>query len=282
MRIGTQNDRLVIIGPDGIGTLDVEQASQGRFSSDPQAVYDSWAQFVAWADGVEMPDGEPVSPESLGSPVPRPRQVFAVGLNYAEHAKESGLDLPVAPLVFTKFPSSITGPTGTIELSGPRVDWEVELVVVIGAAARRVAEADSWHHIAGFTAGQDISDRAVQQAGTSPQFSLGKSFDRYAPLGPWLVSIDEFRDPDDLSVRTDLNGETVQDSRTSDLVFSVPYLVSYLSNIATLYPGDIIFTGTPSGVGMGMKPERYLMDGDIVTTTIEGIGSMTHTFADPR
>ncbi|MET1065362.1 MAG: fumarylacetoacetate hydrolase family protein, partial [Arthrobacter sp.] len=135
-----------------------------------------------------------------------------------------------------------------------------------------------WSYVAGLTVGQDISDRTVQLQGPSPQFSLGKSFEKYAPMGPWLVTIDELPDPDDLRVSCLKGEESVQDSRTSDLVFSVPQLISYLSGIVTLFPGDVIFTGTPEGVGLGRTPQTYLRKGDVLTTTIEGIGSMTHDF----
>lgn len=284
MRLANLNERLVLVGESA--TLDVETASGGRFSSRPQDIYEVWEEFLAWASTQDVEAGWETRPgidaQQFGAPVPHPRQIFAVGLNYVEHAKESGLDLPAAPLVFTKFPSSITGPSGDIELSGERVDWEVELVVVIGEQARYIDEGDAWSHVAGFTIGQDISDRSVQQAGSSPQFSLGKSFDKYAPTGPWLVTLDEFKNRDDLRVESDLNGVKMQDSRTSDLVFSVSYLVSYLSRIVTLWPGDLIFTGTPSGVGMGRTPPRFLAGGDLLTTRIEGIGSMSHRFTSSR
>ena len=279
MRIANITNRLAIVTEGG--AVDVAAASGGRFGPDPQSVYDEWAAFIRWARAADLPSPSPLDFDALGSPVPRPRQVFAIGLNYVNHAKESGLPVPSVPMVFTKFPSAITGPSGTIELSSNSVDWEVELVAVIGLEARNVSEEDAWKHIAGLTAGQDLSDRQVQLEGTSPQFSLGKSFEKYAPMGPWLVTTDEFDNPDDLRVSCVKGEESVQDSRTSDLVFSVPQLVSYLSKIVTLYPGDVIFTGTPEGVGLGRSPQIYLTDGDVLTTTIEGIGSMTHQFVGP-
>lgn len=279
MRIANVTNRLTIVTEEG--AVDVAAASGGRFGPDPQSVYDEWEAFVGWARTADLSSSAPFDFDALGSPVPRPRQVFAIGLNYVNHAKESGLPVPSVPMVFTKFPSAITGPSGTIELSGNSVDWEVELVAVIGAEARNVSEADAWEHVAGLTAGQDISDRQVQLEGTSPQFSMGKSFEKYAPIGPWLVTTDEFENPDDLRVSCLKGEESVQDSRTSDLVFSVPQLVSYLSKIVTLYPGDVIFTGTPEGVGLGRSPQIYLSEGDVLTTTIEGIGSMIHKFVSP-
>ncbi|MGV9798435.1 fumarylacetoacetate hydrolase family protein [Mycobacterium sp. NPDC003449] len=273
MRIANLRDRLVLL-TDG-GAIDVHTASAGRFGPDPQAVFEDWPAFAGWARTASG-DGQPYAETELGAPVPRPAQVFGIGLNYVKHAAESGLPLPERPMVFTKFPSSITGPHGEIALSGNTVDWEVELVVVIGTSASRVTEADAWSHVAGLTVGQDISDRDVQQAGNPAQFSMGKSFPGYGPIGPALLTLDEFDDPDDLHVATRLNGATVQDSRTSDLVFSVPRLIAYLSGIVTLLPGDLIFTGTPEGVGLGRTPPSYLNAGDELVTSIERIGSMRH------
>jgi 2,4-didehydro-3-deoxy-L-rhamnonate hydrolase len=278
MRIANLDNRLVLLR-DG-GAVDVHTASAGRFGPDPQTAFDDWPSFQQWARTVSG-QARPFVEADLGAPVPRPRQVFAIGLNYVRHAKESGLPLPEQPMVFTKFPSALTGPSGRIALTGDTVDWEVELVAVIGTPAYRVDVASAWSYVAGLTVGQDLSDRTVQQAGSPAQFSMGKSFPGFAPIGPALVTLDEFEDPDDLRVRTDLNGITVQDSRTSDLVFSVPELIAYLSSIVTLLPGDLIFTGTPEGVGLGRTPPSYLTDGDAIVTTIERIGSMYHKVYTP-
>jgi 2-keto-4-pentenoate hydratase/2-oxohepta-3-ene-1,7-dioic acid hydratase in catechol pathway len=278
MRIANLDDRLVLLR-DG-GAVDVHTASDGRFGPDPQAVFDDWPAFRRWAQAAAG-EVRSFSAAHLKAPVPRPRQVFAIGLNYVRHAKESNLPLPEQPMVFTKFQSAITGPTGQIALTGDTVDWEVELVAVIGTAAHRVDVTEAWDHVAGLTVGQDLSDRAVQTAGSPAQFSMGKSFPGFAPIGPALVTVDEFDDPDDLQVSTELNGTTVQDSRTSDLVFSVPELIAYLSNIVTLLPGDLIFTGTPEGVGLGRTPPSYLEAGDTIVTSIEGIGSMRHQMTAP-
>jgi 2-keto-4-pentenoate hydratase/2-oxohepta-3-ene-1,7-dioic acid hydratase in catechol pathway len=216
--------------------------------------------------------GGDVAEAVLDAPIPRPGQVFAIGLNYADHAAESGMAAPPAPLTFTKFASSIAGPTADVPLSGAMVDWEVEIVAVIGRRCSQVAVADAWGVVAGLTLGQDISDRAVQLTGTPPQFSLGKSFPAYSPIGPAIVSVDAFADPDDLELWCDVSGERMQASRSSQLIFSIPTLVAYLSSICTLEPGDLIFTGTPSGVGMGRG--RYLADGDVITSGAEGIGEL--------
>lgn len=211
----------------------------------------------------------------LDAPVPRPRQSFGIGLNYRDHAGESGAPLPPAPLTFTKFPSCIAGPTADVPLSGTMVDWEVEIVAVIGDEASHVSVSDAWNVVAGLTLGQDISDRAVQLTGVPPQFSLGKSFANFGPIGPALVSIDAFADPDDIALWCDVAGERMQEARTSELIFSIPMLVAYLSSICTLYPGDLIFTGTPSGVGMARG--RYLAPGEIITSGAEVIGELSNT-----
>ncbi len=210
----------------------------------------------------------------LGPVVPRPQKVFGIGLNYRSHAAESAMELPPAPLTFTKFPNCLVGPTADIELSGPMVDWEVEVVVVIGVGGRHIAEADAWSHVAGITLGQDISDRAVQLTGKPPQFSLGKSFDTFGPIGPALVSVDSFPNPDDIELWCDVAGDRVQHATTADLIFPVAHLVSYLSSICTLTPGDIIFTGTPDGVGMASG--RFLKEGDLVTSGAAVIGELAN------
>jgi 2-keto-4-pentenoate hydratase/2-oxohepta-3-ene-1,7-dioic acid hydratase in catechol pathway len=198
--------------------------------------------------------------------------VFGIGLNYRDHAGESGVTIPPAPLTFTKFPSCIAGPTADIPLSGDMVDWEVEIVVVIGDEASHVAVSDAWGVVAGLTLGQDISDRAVQMTGVPPQFCLGKSFANYGPIGPALVSIDAFADPDDLALWCNVAGERMQAARSSQLIFSIPTLVAYLSSICRLHPGDLIFTGTPSGVGVARG--RYLNPGETIVSGADVIGEL--------
>jgi len=251
---------------------DVATASGGRFGPELGPIYDEWDAFVDFAATVEATTGALVESE-LGCPVPTPRQVFAIGLNYRSHAEESGMAVPAVPATFTKFPASLGGPFDDIEIVGDAVDWEVELVAVVGRRADRVAEADAWSHIAGLTVGQDISDRTLQFAAGS-QFSLGKSRRGYGPMGPWLVTPDEVPDPDDLALGCSVDGETVQDARTSDLIFSVPQLVAELSSVLPLLPGDVIFTGTPAGVGFTRKPPRTLQPGNVLESWIEGIGTI--------
>lgn len=212
---------------------------------------------------------------ALRAPVPAPRQCFGIGLNYLDHAGESGVDLPPAPLTFTKFPSCIAEPDADVPLSGSMVDWEVEIVAVIGREVTNVPVARAWDAVAGLTLGQDISDRAVQLTGTPPQFCLGKSFPAYGPIGPAVVSIDAFDDPDDIALWCDVAGERMQEARSSSLIFSVPTLVAYLSSICTLYPGDLIFTGTPSGVGMARG--RFLAPGELIVSGADVIGELRNT-----
>lgn len=275
MRIGNLSNRLTLFTEQG--AVDVEQASAGRFGADPQAAYDRWDEFTQWAARSQGSRGaQPFDLKDLGAPAPRPRQVFAIGVNYPTHAEESGADVPASLLVFTKWPSSFTGPVGDIALSGERVDWEAELVAVIGKHADNVAVEQGWDYIAGLTVGQDISNRAVQFQGPFPQWGLGKSFRGFSPSGPWLVTIDEFADPGDLEIGCTVNGQQMQKARTSSLVFSVPKLVAELSHVVSLEPGDVIFTGTPAGVGVARKPPVFLAPGDELVTSIEGIGELRH------
>lgn len=208
----------------------------------------------------------------LGPPIPAPRQCFGIGLNYRDHAGESGAELPPAPLTFTKFPSCLAGPHADIPLSGEMVDWEVELVAVLGREVSHVSVADAWGAVAGLTLGQDVSDRAVQLTGAPPQFSLGKSFAGYGPTGPAMVSVDSFDDPDDIGLWCDVAGERMQDARSRELIFPIPTVIAYLSSICTLYPGDLVFTGTPAGVGMARG--RFLAAGEVVESGAEVIGQL--------
>jgi 2-keto-4-pentenoate hydratase/2-oxohepta-3-ene-1,7-dioic acid hydratase in catechol pathway len=203
--------------------------------------------------------------------------VFAIGMNYAAHAAEAGVKNPTFPPTFTKFPTCLAGPDATVELPTEFVDWEVELVVVVGRHAYEVAEGDGWSYVAGLTVGQDLSERIVQTRPPAPQFSLGKSFPGFGPTGPWIVTPDELDAPDDLALGCAVNGEDVQKSRTSDLIFGVDALINRLSSITPLLPGDLIFTGTPSGVGGTRTPPRFLAPGDELVSTIEGVGTIrTH------
>lgn len=259
----------------GDRVVDIEKASSGQLSADPMQVIASWSDFRTWAAGLS--DGAPwadVDDTKLGPPVPAPQKIFGVGLNYTDHAEEAGLDLPKEPLIFTKFPNCLVGPRADVVLTSNRVDYEVELVVVIGEGGRNIAESDALSKVAGYCVGQDISDRRMQFAGKPPQFSMGKSVDTFGPIGPGVVPLDELKDPNDLAISCEVSGETLQDARTSLMVFSVPELIAWLSKYCTLVPGDLIFTGTPAGVGSVRDPRRYLEAGDTITSRIEGLGAI--------
>jgi 2-keto-4-pentenoate hydratase/2-oxohepta-3-ene-1,7-dioic acid hydratase in catechol pathway len=243
------------------------------FSADPMQIFDQWRALEDWAAG-EKPRGEDpeFSAGALSACVPRPRQVFGIGLNYRAHAAEADLPIPKEPMVFTKFPSCISAPHAAVPLSSNRVDWEVELVVVVGEGGRGIDESDALKRIAGFCVGQDLSDRRRQFGDKPPQFSLGKSHHGYGPIGPAVVGLSALPRPDDLRLCCDLDDERVQDGRTSDMIFSVAELVAYLSRFVELFPGDLIFTGTPSGVGATRSPRRYLQPGELIRSEIEGLG----------
>ena len=273
MKLANANGRAVVVLDDRI--VDVAEVSGGRFGPDPMAVYDDWNAFVDFASAITAgaTATAPLVESDLRNPVPAPRQVFAIGLNYRSHAEESGMAVPDVPATFTKFPASLTGPFDDIEIASDSTDWEVELVAVIGRRADRVAQDQAWTHVAGLTVGQDISDRHLQFA-AGAQFSLGKSRRSYGPIGPWIVTPDELPDPDNLALGCSIDGEKMQDAHTNDLVFNIPHLIAELSAILPLLPGDIIFTGTPAGVGMTRQPPRFLQPGMVLESWIEGIGTI--------
>ncbi|MBW4032925.1 MAG: fumarylacetoacetate hydrolase family protein [Acidobacteria bacterium] len=279
MRVASRNGRLSLVIDGRI--VDVERSSGGRYSSDPQRVWDDWDGFMAWASGADHGAGEAFDLTELDAPVPRPRQVFAIGINYAEHAAEAGYPPDSLPVTFTKFPSSLTGPVAHVQLSSATVDWEVELVVVIGAQCDFVKRDAAWTHVAGAMVGQDLSDRTVQAVGAKPQYSLAKSFRGYSPTGPWVTTTDELSSRDDLAIQCSLSGEVMQSSRTSSLIYDIPELIERLSAICTLFPGDLIFTGTPAGVGNARSPKRFIGSDDVLVSTIEGLGELTTTFLAP-
>ncbi|MEU2032680.1 fumarylacetoacetate hydrolase family protein [Nocardia amamiensis] len=278
MRFANISDRLTLITPSDVA-VDVERASEGTFSARVQGAYERWDELRALAtDLLDFP-GKPladVAPEDFGNPVPQPRQIFAIGLNYADHAAESNFAVPEEPPVFTKFVTSLGKPYGTVILPPGHVDWEIELVVVIGRAGHRIEARHAWSHVAGLSVGQDISERDRQRVGPAPQFSMGKSFPGFGPIGPLLVTPDEFDNPDDLELGCLINGEQMQKGKTADMIFPVPELIARLSAITPLLPGDVIFTGTPEGVGIGRTPQRFLSPGDELVSYVRGIGEMRH------
>jgi len=220
--------------------------------------------------------GEPVplSSVTLMAPVPRPPKLICVGLNYRDHAKESGMEIPTVPTIFNKFPNTVIAPGEAIVLpkNSTKPDYEAELAFVIGKGGRHIP-ADRWReHVFGYTIMNDVSARDFQMATT--QWLMGKTFDTFAPMGPVLVSADEITDPHALDISLTINGEVLQHSNTRELIFRIPDLVAFLSSVVTLEPGDVVSTGTPSGVGFARKPPRFLQAGDDVVVRIEGIGEL--------
>lgn len=210
----------------------------------------------------------------LGPPLVRPSKIVCVGINYAMHAKESGMDIPEEPILFFKASSAIVGPYDSIVIpkGSKKTDWEVELAVIIGKKASYVSEIDAMDHVYGYVLHNDVSERAYQLE-HSGQWVKGKSCDSFAPVGPFIATSDEIKDPNNLDLWLKLNGEVMQKSNTSDFIFNIQSVVSYISQFMTLLPGDIISTGTPFGVGMGLTPPRYLKEGDVVELGIEGLGT---------
>jgi 2,4-diketo-3-deoxy-L-fuconate hydrolase len=229
----------------------------------------------SWVEGGCVGGAEILGKVRVGAPIARPSKIVCVGKNYAEHAKEFGGEVPTEPVLFMKATSSYSGPFDEVEtpVGSTHLDYEVELAVVIGKKAKNVTEESAAEYIAGYSVIGDYSEREFQKHRCG-QWTKGKSADTFAPMGPHLVSCDEVGDAGDLPIWTKVNGEIRQNANTSDMVFSVPYLVSYISQFMTLLPGDVIATGTPSGVGMGMSPPRYLQSGDLVEMGIDGIGEI--------
>jgi ureidoglycolate lyase len=217
------------------------------------------------------------APQRLGPPVSRVREIIAIGLNYRDHALEANLPIPTEPVVFSKSTSSLCGPDDDILLPRGSVstDWEVELGIVIGASAANVDRDDAWRCIAGYCMVNDVSERDWQLS-RGGQWGKGKSFDTFTPMGPWLVTTDELAQPRELALTLEVNGERRQHGKTADMIFGVDEIVSYCSRFMTLKPGDLIITGTPAGVGLGMRPPQYLKDGDVVDMRITGLGTQHH------
>lgn len=262
--------------PTGGVAADVERASGGKFGADPMQSFSNWQGLRELAAGNLASFGESFTNAQLGAPSPHPAQVFGIGLNYREHATETGAPIPETPLTFTKFASSVNSPFGDVVITVPTADWEVELVAVIGTGGRDIAMEHAWNAVAGLCVGQDISDRLLQRATQPPQFSLGKSRRGYSPFGPWLTDATVVAGRDSLTMHCTRNGSEVQRTSTDDMIFSVPQLIAYLSTIVELLPGDVIYTGTPSGVGGARKPPQFLAPGDVLVSTVEGLGSITN------
>ncbi len=282
MKIANIKGRAHIVTPTG--GIDIEAASEGKFSADSQLIIAQLDSLKAWYEKTKPAEDPSLSTDKLQqdltrleAPVPNPNQVFAIGLNYQAHTAEVGRALPLEPMIFTKFPSCIVGPGATVRLPADTVDWEVELVVVIGKSGRHISKASALDHIAGFCVGQDISERKLQKANNPPQFSIAKSYAGFGPIGPWLTSADEV-DMSHLSLTCEGGGEVLQDGNTEDMIFDVPTLIEYLSGICELRVGDIIFSGTPAGVGSGRTPPKFIEDGWLLESSIEGLGRLANPF----
>ncbi len=221
-------------------------------------------------------EGVPLSEVRLLAPVPRPPKFICVGLNYRDHAAESGMPIPDRPTIFSKFSSSVIGPGEPIVLprNSTRPDYEAELAFVVGKGGRHVAAGNWREHVFGYTIVNDVSARDYQMA--TSQWLMGKTFDTFGPMGPWIVTADEIPDPHALDISLLIGGETLQSSNTRELIFKIPDLVSFLSSVMTLEPGDVVSTGTPAGVGFARKPPRYLKPGDEVVIRVEGIGELSN------
>jgi 2-keto-4-pentenoate hydratase/2-oxohepta-3-ene-1,7-dioic acid hydratase in catechol pathway len=281
MRFGTIRDRFVLVR-DG-RALDVATASDGALPADVLDALSRWDEVRAWAPAADWSGAVAVTEADLGPPVPRPRQVFAIALNYRPHAAEAGFTPPDAPLVFTKFPTCIGGPRSTVRLPAGNVDWEIEVVAVIGAGGFAIPHSRAWAAVAGLTCGQDLSERVGQMRGTPPQFSLAKSHPGFGPIGPVAVTPDAFANPSAVAFESVLIGagggrEVVQTGNTADMIFPVDDLVSRLSQVCTLLPGDLIFTGTPAGVGNRRSPRRFLRPGETLVSRLDGVGEIRQTF----
>lgn len=257
-------------GQERPGVLDNEERIRDLSGIVPDIAGDVLADLPAEdPSGLPLVEGNP----RLGPPVGRVGKFIAIGLNYSDHAAETGMEPPAHPIVFMKATSSIIGPNDTVCMprGSETSDWEIELGVVIGKTAKYVAEADALNHVAGYCIVNDVSERTFQ-AKLSGQWTKGKSCDTFGPIGPWLVTPDEVGDPHALDLTLDVNGERMQTGNSSSMIFSVARIVAHLSGLMSLHPGDVIATGTPPGVGMGMRPRRFLREGDVMELRISGLG----------
>ena len=274
--------KLIRFGPKGAEKPGIETTNGSRY--DVSAFCNDYDQDFFASEGPSRlsewvaRQGEALATvaagERLGPPIANPSKIICVGLNYAKHALESKMVRPEEPVLFFKSTTAITGPFDPIVIppGSTKTDWEVELAVVIGKKATYVSERDAMQHVAGYLLHNDVSERAYQLE-RGGQWVKGKSCDTFAPIGPYLVTADEITDPHSLDLWLKVNGELMQSSNTSDLIFNIPTLVSYISQFMTLLPGDIISTGTPAGVGLGFDPPRYLKKGDVIELGIDGLGS---------
>lgn len=280
MKLANINGRAHVLSE--AGGLDVSGSSEGLFPAEMRSLLgrlNELRQWLANSDPVWDPSlsiaqlGSNL--EQLGPPVVDPEQIFAVGLNYKAHGDEVAMAIPSQPLIFNKFVSSLAGPGAAVALPNDTVDWEVEMVVVIGKGGRKITKERAMDHVAGYCIGQDYSERTLQLINTPPQFGLAKSFENFSPIGPWITTSDEI-DPSALTISCRNQHEILQDGNTNQLIFDIPTLVSYLSAVCELRTGDLIFSGTPAGVGMGFDPPRYIKPGWVIESEIEGLGRLSN------
>ena len=269
LRFGTAGaEKPGLLDQDGV----IRDLSSVIEDFNPDTISDATFAKIAALDPASLPTvpGKP----RIGACVAKPGKFICIGLNYSDHAAEAGMQVPPEPIIFFKATSAVCGPNDDVEIprGSQKSDWEVELGIVIGKEAKYVTEAEALGHVAGYCVVNDVSERAFQLEHAG-QWVKGKSHDTFGPIGPWLVTRDEVADPQDLRLWLELNGERVQNGSTATMVYGVAHLISYLSKFMTLQPGDIITTGTPPGVGMGMTPQRFLKPGDIMELGVEGLGS---------
>ncbi|MBV2187251.1 MAG: fumarylacetoacetate hydrolase family protein [Rhizobium sp.] len=274
MRVGKPGqEKPALLDKDGkIRDLSAHVSDIGGAAISPEGL-----AKIAAIDPASLPELSPS--ERIGPCVAGTGKFICIGLNYSDHAAESGMAVPPEPVIFMKATSAICGPNDDVLIprGSEKTDWEVELGVVIGKTAKYVSEADALDYVAGYCVSHDVSERGFQTE-RAGQWTKGKSCDTFGPIGPWLVTKDEIADPQNLSMWLKVNGQTMQDGTSSTMVYGIAHLVSYLSQFMSLHPGDVISTGTPPGVGMGMKPPRYLKPGDVVELGIENLGAQKQTF----
>ena len=276
MRLANVGGRAAVLVDDQV--VDVERATDGDLGRDPMVLVDlaNHPRLATLSPDAACPN---LDESKLGPPVPRPTKIIAIALNYRSHAEEAGRAIPTEPHVMAKFPTCVAGPFDDVWMYDlEMVDYEVELVLAIGREGRGILEVDAWDHVAGLMVGNDVSDRNEQFRPPVRQFSMAKSYDRFGPIGPVMLTPDGVVDRNGLAVSLSVDGEVRQEAHTSDFIFPVPELLAWLSRYVTLQIGDLVFTGTPGGVGDSMEPPTYLTDGQVVEATVEGIGSIRNRF----